>query len=97
MSDLDAFGVTIEDDKNAKVAIGFAFVDAAVGRFYVGSLHDDCSRSALLTLLRQVAPQEVLYEIGGKDKPSLCLGSNKHSLVAVQYLFSIYFATFGTL
>ncbi|CAM6101701.1 unnamed protein product [Calypogeia fissa] len=50
---------------NATMAIGFAFVDAAVGRFYVGSLRDDSARSALLTLLRQVAPQEVLYEIGG--------------------------------
>lgn len=36
------------------VAIGFAFVDAAVGKFYVGTINDDCSRGALESLLAQV-------------------------------------------
>ncbi|KAL2612521.1 hypothetical protein R1flu_024213 [Riccia fluitans] len=53
---------------NLVVAIGFAFVDAAAGRFYVGSLSDDVSYINLKTLLTQVAPQEVLYEQGGLSK-----------------------------
>ena len=36
------------------VALGFAFVDAAAGKFYVGTINDDCSRSALESLLAQV-------------------------------------------
>jgi hypothetical protein len=36
------------------VALGFAFVDAAAGKFYVGAINDDCSRSALESLLTQV-------------------------------------------
>lgn len=36
------------------MAIGFAFVDAAAGKFYVGTISDDCSRSALGSLLTQV-------------------------------------------
>jgi len=36
------------------VAIGFAFVDAAAGKFYVGTINDDCSRAALESLLTQV-------------------------------------------
>ncbi|KAH8956231.1 hypothetical protein BDL97_07G029800 [Sphagnum fallax] len=48
----------------ASVAVGFAFVDAAAGRFYVGSIQDDCSHSGLRELLTKVAPQEILYELG---------------------------------
>lgn len=36
------------------VAIGFSFVDAAAGKFYVGTINDDCSRAALESLLTQV-------------------------------------------
>lgn len=53
MSEQDV-GDEVGQEGKATVAIGFAFVDAAAGRFYVGSLRDDSSRSALLTLLRQV-------------------------------------------
>jgi len=38
----------------ASVAVGFAFVDAAAGRFYVGSIQDDCSHSGLRELLTKV-------------------------------------------
>lgn len=55
--------------KNA--TFGFAFVDAAACRFYVGSLHDDNSRSALGALLTQVAPQELLYEHGGLSEETM--------------------------
>lgn len=37
-----------------KSVFGFAFVDAAAGQFYVGSLCDDSARSALGALLTQV-------------------------------------------
>uniref|UniRef100_A0A7I4EG59 DNA mismatch repair proteins mutS family domain-containing protein n=1 Tax=Physcomitrium patens TaxID=3218 RepID=A0A7I4EG59_PHYPA len=55
------------------VAIGFAFVDAAAGKFYVGTINDDCSRSALESLLAQVAPQEILYELGAVSNDTLKL------------------------
>ncbi|MCO5574052.1 hypothetical protein L7F22_027829 [Adiantum nelumboides] len=48
-----------------KCVFGFAFVDAAAGQFYVGSLHDDDARSSLGALLAQVVPRELLYELGG--------------------------------
>ncbi len=38
----------------ASVAVGFAFVDAAAGRFYVGSIQDDCTHSGLRELLTKV-------------------------------------------
>ncbi len=38
----------------ASVAVGFAFVDAAAGRFYVGSIQDDCSHSGFRELLTKV-------------------------------------------
>lgn len=45
--------------------MGFAFVDASVGSFYVGALRDDVSRAGVQALMMQVAPQEVLFEQGG--------------------------------
>lgn len=53
------------DSSAEKTTFGFAFVDAAAGRFYVGSLRDDSARSALGALLTQVVPRELLYELGG--------------------------------
>ncbi|KAJ7570933.1 hypothetical protein O6H91_01G140300 [Diphasiastrum complanatum] len=41
-------------DGKESCTYGFAFVDAAVGRFYVGSIRDTSSRSALGALLTQV-------------------------------------------
>ncbi|KAJ7570918.1 hypothetical protein O6H91_01G139800 [Diphasiastrum complanatum] len=55
-------------DGKESCTYGFAFVDAAVGRFYVGSIRDTSSRSALGALLTQLAPQELLYELGGLSK-----------------------------
>ena len=39
-----------------RVHYGFAFLDAAAGRFYVGSASDDASRANLGALLTQVNP-----------------------------------------
>ncbi|KAK4774168.1 hypothetical protein SAY87_029187 [Trapa incisa] len=50
------------------VGYGFAFVDCAALRFWVGSIVDDASFSALGALLVQVAPKEVLYESRGLSK-----------------------------
>ncbi|ESQ37177.1 hypothetical protein EUTSA_v10002887mg, partial [Eutrema salsugineum] len=41
---------------------GFAFVDCAALRFWVGSISDDASCAALGALLMQVSPKEVVYE-----------------------------------
>eukprot|EP00249_Psilotum_nudum_P023850 c29006_g2_i1 orf=215-1384(+) len=56
---------TLEGGMNALAIFGFAFVDAAAGQFFVGSLCDDSSRTVLGALLKQVAPLELLYEMGG--------------------------------
>ncbi|KAH9287602.1 hypothetical protein KI387_031719, partial [Taxus chinensis] len=56
---------TFNGAKDGSVAYGFAFVDAATCQFFVGSLSDDSSCSALGALLMQVSPRELLYEIGG--------------------------------
>ncbi|KAH9330915.1 hypothetical protein KI387_003023, partial [Taxus chinensis] len=53
---------------NNSVVYGFAFVDAATCQFFVGSLFDDSSCSALGALLMQISPRELLYEIGGLSK-----------------------------
>ncbi|KAI5057624.1 hypothetical protein GOP47_0027639 [Adiantum capillus-veneris] len=54
-----------------KCVFGFAFVDAAAGQFYVGSLCDDDARSALGALLAQVVPRELLYELGGLSNETM--------------------------
>jgi len=63
----------------ASVAVGFAFVDAAAGRFYVGSIQDDCSHSGLRELLTKVAPQEILYELGALSDDMMKVLRNHHS------------------
>ncbi|GAQ86033.1 putative MutS homolog 6-2 [Klebsormidium nitens] len=58
-------GRAVEAGEREQVVIGFAFVDAAAGRFYVGEVRDDSSRSALGALLAQIAPQEIVHERHG--------------------------------
>ncbi|XP_057247149.1 DNA mismatch repair protein MSH7 isoform X2 [Beta vulgaris subsp. vulgaris] len=41
---------------------GFAFVDCAALRIWIGSVSDDASCAALMALLMQVAPKEIIYE-----------------------------------
>ncbi|KAK2645736.1 hypothetical protein Ddye_020931 [Dipteronia dyeriana] len=50
---------------NGSVVYGFAFVDCAALRFWVGSINDDASCAALGALLLQVSPREVIYESRG--------------------------------
>lgn len=38
-----------------RASFGFAFLDAAAGRFYVGTAEDDAGRSTLGALLTQVS------------------------------------------
>ncbi|XP_020521545.1 DNA mismatch repair protein MSH7 [Amborella trichopoda] len=48
---------------------GFAFLDCAALKFWVGSLRDEASSSSALgALLMHVSPKEVLYENGGLSK-----------------------------
>ncbi|KAL3009441.1 hypothetical protein AAZX31_07G083700 [Glycine max] len=53
---------------NGAVVYGFAFVDCARLRFWVGSIDDDASCSALGALLVQVSPKEVIYDSRGLSK-----------------------------
>ncbi|KAL2605846.1 hypothetical protein AAZV13_09G150300 [Glycine max] len=53
---------------NGAVVYGFAFVDCARLRFWVGSIDDDASCSALGALLMQVSPTEVIYDNRGLSK-----------------------------
>ncbi|KAJ4887277.1 DNA mismatch repair protein MSH7 [Raphanus sativus] len=47
---------------------GFAFVDCAALRFWVGSISDDASCAALGALLMQVSPKEVIYDSKGLSR-----------------------------
>ncbi|GAV79508.1 MutS_V domain-containing protein/MutS_I domain-containing protein/MutS_II domain-containing protein/MutS_III domain-containing protein [Cephalotus follicularis] len=47
---------------------GFAFVDCAALKFWVGSINDDASCAALGALMVQVSPKEVIYESRGLSK-----------------------------
>jgi len=40
----------------AAVVFGFAFLDAAAGRFYVGSVSDNAGRANLSAILTQAGP-----------------------------------------
>ncbi|RVW47557.1 DNA mismatch repair protein MSH7 [Vitis vinifera] len=48
--------------ENGSVIYGFAFVDCAALKFWIGSISDDASCAALGALLMQVSPKEVIYE-----------------------------------
>ncbi|CAL0323980.1 unnamed protein product [Lupinus luteus] len=64
--------LTIKEENNdldkGSVVYGFAFVDCARLRFWVGSIDDDASCSALGALLMQVSPKEIIYESRGLSK-----------------------------
>ncbi|XP_024516949.1 DNA mismatch repair protein MSH7 isoform X1 [Selaginella moellendorffii] len=60
-----------ENSGPSAVIYGFAFADAAGGLCYVGSFCDNDAYSALDALVMQIAPQEVLYEIGGLSPSAL--------------------------
>ncbi|PON73319.1 DNA mismatch repair [Parasponia andersonii] len=56
------------DLENGSTVYGFAFVDCAALKFWVGSIKDDSSCAGLGALLMQVSPKEVLYESRGLSK-----------------------------
>ncbi|CAI0628967.1 unnamed protein product [Linum tenue] len=53
---------------NDATSYGFAFVDCAALRFWIGSIEDDASYSALGALLMQISPKEVIHESRGLSK-----------------------------
>ncbi|KAF5748604.1 putative DNA mismatch repair protein MSH6-2 [Tripterygium wilfordii] len=53
---------------NGSNVFGFAFVDCAALRFWVGSIKDNASCAALGALLMQVSPKEVIYDSRGLSK-----------------------------
>lgn len=60
---------------NGSIVYGFAFVDCAALRIWVGSINDDVSSAALGALLMQVSPKEVIYESRGEHSsphPDVC-------------------------
>ncbi|KAK6941539.1 DNA mismatch repair protein MutS, connector domain [Dillenia turbinata] len=56
------------DLEDNDVVYGFAFVDCASLKFWVGSVRDDNSCAALGALLMQVAPKEIIYESQGLSR-----------------------------
>ncbi|XP_062090746.1 DNA mismatch repair protein MSH7 [Humulus lupulus] len=54
--------------ENGSTVYGFAFVDCAALKFWVGSIKDDASFAGLGALMMQVSPKEVLYESRGLSK-----------------------------
>ncbi|KAM7277271.1 hypothetical protein ACFE04_019137 [Oxalis oulophora] len=56
------------DLENGSIVYGFAFVDCAALKFWVGFINDDGSCAALGALLMQISPKEVIYESGGLSK-----------------------------
>ncbi|XP_073141498.1 DNA mismatch repair protein MSH7 isoform X2 [Henckelia pumila] len=51
--------------ENDSIGFGFAFLDCAALKFWVGSISDDISCAALGALLMQVSPKEIIYEKQG--------------------------------
>ncbi|KAL2929255.1 DNA mismatch repair protein MSH7 [Bienertia sinuspersici] len=47
---------------------GFAFVDCAALKIWIGSVSDDASCAALMALLMQVSPKEIIYESRGLSR-----------------------------
>ncbi|RAL37216.1 hypothetical protein DM860_004138 [Cuscuta australis] len=54
--------------ENGSTSFGFAFVDCAALKIWVGSISDDASCAALAALLMQISPKEVIYESHGLSK-----------------------------
>ncbi|KAK4391641.1 DNA mismatch repair protein MSH7 [Sesamum angolense] len=54
--------------KNGSISFGFAFVDCAALKFWIGSISDDASCTALGALLTQVSPKEIIYESRGLSR-----------------------------
>ncbi|OMO58071.1 hypothetical protein COLO4_34897 [Corchorus olitorius] len=53
---------------NSSAVYGFAFVDCAALKFWVGSISDDATCAALGALLMQVSPKEVIYDNRGLSR-----------------------------
>nr|GMC63448.1 DNA mismatch repair protein MSH7 isoform X1 [Ipomoea batatas] len=56
------------DVEKGSTAFGFAFVDCAALKFWVGSISDDASCAALGSLLMQISAKEVIYDSRGLSK-----------------------------
>lgn len=54
--------------ENGSTVYGFAFVDCAALKFWVGSINDDSSCAVLGALLMQVSPKEIIYENRGLSR-----------------------------
>ena len=61
----------------AAAKFGFAFLDAAAGRYYVGSVSDDAGRQNLSALLTQVG---TVYQASSPHKPQRAPDAGGHCL-----------------
>lgn len=62
----DEFGHgTVSNTQSTNARFGFAFLDAAASRYFVGSIADDAGRANLSAILTQVAPKEVIFVRNG--------------------------------
>ncbi|GER26266.1 DNA mismatch repair protein MutS [Striga asiatica] len=64
----DAVHLLAIKEANGSNAFGFAFVDCAALKFWVGSISDDASCASLEALLMQVSPKEIIHETQGLSK-----------------------------
>ncbi|CAL5339327.1 unnamed protein product [Camellia sinensis] len=70
-NNLEVMGSSLEGNcelGSGSTTYGFAFVDCAALKFWVGSISDDTSCAALGALLMQVSPKEVIYESQGLSR-----------------------------
>nr|GMC58803.1 DNA mismatch repair protein MSH7 isoform X2 [Ipomoea batatas] len=74
------------DMEKGSTAFGFAFVDCAALKFWVGSISDDASCAALGSLLMQISAKEVIYDSRGLSKEAQ-KALKKYSLTGTLYKY----------
>uniref|UniRef100_A0A0E0BY79 DNA mismatch repair proteins mutS family domain-containing protein n=1 Tax=Oryza meridionalis TaxID=40149 RepID=A0A0E0BY79_9ORYZ len=81
---------------NGSRVYGFAFLDYAALKIWVGSVHDDDTFAALGALLVQVSPKEIIYEASGLSKETHRLIKKYASAGSVKMqltpLYGLYFS-----
>lgn len=81
---------------NGSRVYGFAFLDYAALKIWVGSVHDDDTFAALGALLVQVSPKEIIYETSGLSKETHRLIKKYASAGSVKMqltpLYGLYFS-----
>lgn len=75
----------VEKPTDTGVEIGFAVLEAAAGRSFVGETHDTAERSSLGALISQISPTEVLFPKGNLSQATRArIKSTAVSLTALE-------------